>query len=76
MHLADAWFKDSYARIEKHPDDILVKKTRKLGHLRVMLLDLACLVARGKVDGLGKELEGINNEEGFSRPLFRSLAAL
>jgi hypothetical protein len=66
MRLADAWFKDFYARIKRHTDDILVEKTRKLDHARVMLLNLACLVAREKVDGLGKELEEINNEEGFS----------
>jgi hypothetical protein len=32
----------------------------------VMLLNLSCLVAREKVDSLGKELEEINNMDGFS----------
>jgi hypothetical protein len=31
-----------------------------------MLLNLSCLVARDKVDSLGKELEAINNMNGFS----------
>jgi hypothetical protein len=64
--LANAWFKDFYARIKKHTDDIIVEKTRKLDRFRVMLLNLACLVAREKVDGLGKELEEINKMDGFS----------
>lgn len=64
--LADEWFKDFYARIKKHADDIVIEKTRKLDRVRVMLLNLACLVDREKVDGLGKELEEINNMEGFS----------
>ena len=64
--LADGWFKDFYARIKRYTDDIVIEKTRKLDRVRVMLLNLACLVAREKVDDLGKELEEINNEEGFS----------
>lgn len=31
-----------------------------------MLLNLSCLVSKGKVDSLGEELEKINNMEGFS----------
>jgi hypothetical protein len=31
-----------------------------------MLLNLSCLVSKDKVDGLGEELEKINNTEGFS----------
>jgi hypothetical protein len=66
LRLADAWFKDFYARIKKHADDIVIGKTRKLDRVRVMLLNLACLVARENIGGLGKELEEINNEDGFS----------
>ena len=64
--LADEWFKDFYGRIKKHTDDIVVEKTRKLNNGKMMLLNLSCLVAREKVDSLGKELEEINNMGGFS----------
>jgi len=64
--LADEWFKDFYGRIKKHTDDIVVEKTRKLNNGQVMLLNLSCLAAREKVDSLGKELEEINNMDGFS----------
>jgi hypothetical protein len=63
--LADSWFKDFYNRVNKHTDDIIVEKTRKLDKDKVMLLNLSCLVAKEKVDGLGEELEKINNMEGF-----------
>ncbi len=63
--LADSWFKDFYSRVNKYTDDIRVEKTRKLDKDKVMLLNLSCLVAREKVDGLGEELEKINNMEGF-----------
>jgi len=33
---------------------------------KVILLNLSCLVAKGKVDSLGEELEKIDNMEGFS----------
>jgi len=64
--LADEWFKDFYGRIKKHTDDIIIEKTKKLNNDQVMLLNLSCLVARDKVDSLGKELEEINNMDGFS----------
>ena len=64
--LADEWFKDFYGRIKKHTDDIVVEKSRKLNNGQVMLLNLSCLAARDKVDGLGKELEEINSMGGFS----------
>jgi hypothetical protein len=63
--LADEWFSDFYGRIKKHTDDIVVEKTRKLNNGQVMLLNLSCLVARERVDSLGKELEEINNMDGF-----------
>jgi len=63
---ADVWFHDFYGRIKKHTDDIIVEKTRKLNKGKVMLLNLSCLVAREKIDSLGKELEEINNMDGFS----------
>ena len=64
--LANVWFNDFYGRIKKHTDDIVVEKTKKLNNSKVMLLNLSCLVARDKVDSLGKELEAINNMNGFS----------
>jgi hypothetical protein len=64
--LATGWFKDFYSRIEKHTNDIVVEKTKKLNGNKVMLLNLSCLVSKDKVDGLGEELEKINNTEGFS----------
>ena len=64
--LADEWFSDFYGRIKKHTDDIVIEKTKKTNNGQVMLLNFSCLAAREKVDSLGKELEEINNTEGFS----------
>jgi hypothetical protein len=64
--LADGWFRDFYSRVKRHCDDIVVEKTKKADRSKVMLLNLSCLVAREKVDNLGKELEKINNMEGLS----------
>jgi hypothetical protein len=64
--LADSWFKDFYGRIKPHCDDIVIEKTRKADGDRVMLLNLSCLVHKEKVDSLGRELEEINNMDGFS----------
>ncbi len=64
--LADEWFNDFYGRIKKHTDDIVAEKTKKLNAGKVMLLSLSCLVAKERVDSLGKELEKINNMDGFS----------
>ena len=64
--LANVWFSDFYGRIKKHTDDIVVEKTKKLNNGKVMLLNLSCLVAKEKIDSLGKELEEINNMDGFS----------
>jgi hypothetical protein len=64
--LADAWFKDFFNSINKHVDNVIVEKTKKLEKDKVMLLNLSCLVAKEKVVSLGEELEKINNMEGFS----------
>jgi hypothetical protein len=64
--LADEWFSDFYGRIMKHTNDIIVEKTKKLNVGKIMLLNLSCLVARERVDSLGKELDKINNMDGFS----------
>lgn len=64
--LANVWFNDFYGRIKKYTDDIIVEKTKKLNNGTVMLLNLSCLVAKEKIDSLGRELEEINNMDGFS----------
>ena len=64
--LADGWFKEFYGRIKQHTEDIVVEKTKKVDKDRMMLLNLSCLVAKEKVEGLGEELEKINGLEGFS----------
>jgi hypothetical protein len=64
--LANDWFKDFYARVKRHCDDIVVEKTKKADKNKVMLLNLSCLVAREKVSNLGEDLEKTNNTEGFS----------
>jgi len=64
--LADRWFKDFYSRLKPHCDDIVIEKTRRANGDRVMLLNLSCLVHKEKVDSLGRELEEINNMDGFS----------
>lgn len=63
--LAEDWFKDFYNRTKKYTDDIVVEKTKKTDKGNVMLTNFSCLVAREKVESLGKELEEINNLEGF-----------
>jgi ribosomal protein L12E/L44/L45/RPP1/RPP2 len=62
---ADEWFNDFYTGIKKHADDIVIEKIKKMNNGRVMLLNLSCLVAGEKVEGLGKELEEINDMDGF-----------
>ena len=64
--LASDWFRDFYARVKRHCDDIVVEKTRKADRNKVMLLNLSCLVARERVDNMGEELDKINNMEAFS----------
>ena len=64
--LTDAWARDFYDRIKKHADEIAVEKTRQLEDGRVMLLNLFCLVSRKKVMELVKELEAIDDIDGFA----------
>jgi len=63
--MADKRFKEFYARIKGCVDDIVVEKTKKTENGRQMLMNLSCLVEKGRVQGLGEELEGIENMEGF-----------
>ncbi|MDP2730864.1 MAG: GvpL/GvpF family gas vesicle protein [Dehalococcoidales bacterium] len=64
--LASDWFKDFYARIKRHCDDVVIEKTRRTNGNKVMLVNLSCLVAGERVDHLGEELEKIKNTDGFS----------
>jgi len=64
--LADKYFKDFYRGIKQYTEESIVEKNKKLAKDKMMLMNLSCLVAREKVEGLGNELERINNVEGFS----------
>jgi|GEM_PF-228075 len=64
--ISGEWFQDFYQQIKKYADDVVIEKTKKGGKDKVMLLNLSCLVAKENVNGLGEELETINNREGFS----------
>lgn len=66
---ADRCFKDFYARINKHCNDIRVEKVKKIKG-KQMLMNLSCLAYRNKKNEyqaslLGEELEKINNMVGF-----------
>lgn len=58
-------FKDFYAAIKNHADDIKVERVKK-GKGKTMLMNLSCLVLKGKAEDLGDELERIDGMEGFS----------
>jgi hypothetical protein len=58
-------FREFYAEINNHVEDIKVEKTRRCGH-ETMLMNLSCLVSKEKVDALGDELEKISTTHGFS----------
>jgi len=63
---ADECFKEFYARIKEHVDEIVVEKTKRIEEDKQMLMNLSCLVRKDKVEELGEELEGIEGMEGFS----------
>lgn len=62
---AENYFKDFYHRIEDCVSEIKVEKT-KTEVDKQMLINLSCLVARGKTEPLSDELETINEMDGFS----------
>ena len=62
---AGNYFKDFYHRIEDYVSEIKVEKT-KTEVDKQMLINLSCLVARGKTKPLSNELENINEMDGFS----------
>jgi len=62
---ADRYFKDFYEQIRKCVDQIKVERTKKLEEDKQMLLNLSCLIFKGKSKTLGEELEKINHIKGF-----------
>ena len=63
---ADRFFKVFYDQIKSCVDQIKVEKTKKLEEDKQMLLNLSCLLFKGKSKILGEELEKINHLKGFS----------
>jgi len=64
---ADRYFKEFYAKITPHADDIRVEKTKKTeDEEKQMLLNLSCLLTEDGSKKLGEELEQIDALEGFS----------
>ena len=64
---ADRYFKEFYAKITPHADDIRVEKTKKTeDEEKQMLMNLSCLLPKKGSKGLGEELEKIDALEGFS----------
>jgi hypothetical protein len=64
--LLNKWSAGFYCSIKNHSDDIFIEKTRNEGKGTLMVLNLSCLVEKGRVEALGEDLEKINNLEGFS----------
>ena len=62
---ADECFKDFYRRIMVHVDAIVVEKTKKADGDKQMIMNLSCLVNKGRVAALGEELGRINGREEF-----------
>lgn len=62
---ADLCFKDIYTKIKMCVFETKVEKTKKINEKMQMLVNLSCLVDKGKSKELGEELEKINKKEGF-----------
>lgn len=62
---ADRYFKVFYGQIKRCVDQIKVEKTKKNEEDKQMLLNLSCLLFKGKSKILGEELEKINHLKGF-----------
>ncbi len=62
---ADQCFKDFYARIRKHVDNIVVEKIKPGDQNTLMIMNISCLLTRGGSAGLGEELHKINSVDGF-----------
>lgn len=63
---ANLYFKDFYTRIKRCVDEIKVEKIKKVYNKKQMLMNLSCLIDRERSSELGKELEKINKEDGFT----------
>jgi uncharacterized protein YajQ (UPF0234 family) len=63
----DTHFKEFYARIKTHVDDIKVEKTKRTDEKDMqMIMNLSCLAAEDKYKALGAELEQIDKKKTFS----------
>ncbi|MDD5014005.1 MAG: GvpL/GvpF family gas vesicle protein [Atribacterota bacterium] len=62
---ADRYFKNFYEQIRRCVEQIKIEKTKKLEENKQMLLNLSCLLFKGKSKMLGEELEKINHTKGF-----------
>jgi hypothetical protein len=63
---ADSCFKEIYTKIKKCVDETKVEKTKRINEKMQMLVNLSCLVDKGKSEELGEELEEINKQEGYT----------
>ncbi len=63
---ADQCFRDFYERIRRHVVSIVVEKTKPGDQNTQMIMNLSCLLPRGKTAELGDELHRINSIKGFS----------
>lgn len=63
---ADQSFKELYEKIKPFTHDLKIEKTKKAEDKNQrMLLNLSCLLSKGKSKNLGDELEKIDSKEGF-----------
>lgn len=63
---ADRYFRDFYEQIKRCVDEIKVDKTKKEEEKKPMLMNLSCLLAKGKSKTLGGELDKIDQMPEFS----------
>ena len=62
---AERCFRDFYHRIKGCVAEVKVERTKEVVD-KQMLINLSCLVPRGRTGSLADELEKINSEDGFS----------
>lgn len=58
-------FRDFYALVGRHAEDVRVEKTAKSSPDLQMLMSLSCLLSKDEEAGLGEALDQINKMEGF-----------
>jgi hypothetical protein len=63
---AERYFKDFFERIRGCVDEIKVEKSKKSEEGKDMLMNLSCLLPKGKSQILGEELEKIDRRDEFS----------